>query len=429
MWSFFFRYRSDGHLSLQARLVMIRLLYGFGVELWSFALQDRVKVLAKQISMSPGLVGKCINELLQLGLLESELVLRPTKRGRPARKLGLSVKLKNFLKQQETTKILGSDFLESLGLHDPQPNQQKGLKLSRGQAFTLAVLVAHANDLGLVARLTKSEIAALTGLKVPSLTACLRHLEKAYILGLASGFNSRTSLGRQSSVYLLNLQVFGTASKSLYEAKIGQIEGDKIAPSAQYRIGLGLLFKNEKGESERKRILENDNLRLMYFHHVTNLASQILSHHSAELDAILSEAQDEGLLTPMAPNKRLSPAPVSFQLKVGRLVDLIREDLLRAFPRNPNLVKSPHNASQGNLLANLGLGNASSSVWLIVSMIVEAILFANWIRQEQTRPNGVLGSLPASEKTEKLVIFPTAEDLVFRFKKTAISAHSLSESF
>jgi len=165
-----------------------------------------VRKIAKRIGVTPKVAGSAIEQLVSLGLLTKQSKLRQL--GRPSSEYRCST-----LAIEE---LLGSDKegteheLRVASLL-AEAKEQKGQRLMYANRLLLAVLVAHADEFGVVRELGWRDLSDLTGLRKDVLANRLQLLiDKCFIRACVPGATGSGLFRPMKSAYYLNLPLLSS---------------------------------------------------------------------------------------------------------------------------------------------------------------------------------------------------------------------------
>lgn len=179
-----------------------------------------VREIAKQVGLTPDVASLAIEELVGLGLLTKQ----PKRRllGRPSNEYLVSKSsVDEFLKSaadgpgdEESRKVVEDDpvlrqRLERLiggAVESKAQGLQEGRRLMYANRLLLAVLVAHADEFGVVRKLGWRDLGELTGLQRSVLRQRLEWmLDQGYLRSMVPGATGSGFIKKAKSEYVLNL--------------------------------------------------------------------------------------------------------------------------------------------------------------------------------------------------------------------------------
>lgn len=194
-------------LRVEQKWLLVRLMKTYA---YSGLIKSSTAELAEKHSVSAYVVRAVIKGFLaEKGMLiplrgDMSKFPDPQERGRP--QLHYQLDFKELEKVSKVGVVEGySDRFEPL--IDVLLQDEGGLELSRAQQLLLAVLLAYANEFGVIKDIGHSTLRRLAGMGASQLVAQLKLLvEKGYILRVLSGGVSAKVFGKLSSIYVLNLE-------------------------------------------------------------------------------------------------------------------------------------------------------------------------------------------------------------------------------
>lgn len=243
MWSVVLQYLPEYKLTVQARLTMMCLIHKYRDFQKGGVIRLRLTDLAKLLCVNAGLASKMLTELVEAEIIEYA-VDEPEGRsaGRPVKAFKLTSKAMESLHAIRQTIDSAPFFDALLGLGVCNPSECS-VSLTKGKRLLLAVLLAHADEFGVVQGVTKSRLESLTGLKRPSVTNYLKELKKeGFLDDMIPGFNSGGVMGRQSSIYFIPLSLI-TEPKDMEQYYFSFLEQHtklQLLVDASHLVALGI---------------------------------------------------------------------------------------------------------------------------------------------------------------------------------------------
>ncbi|PKM23392.1 MAG: hypothetical protein CVV09_20795 [Gammaproteobacteria bacterium HGW-Gammaproteobacteria-13] len=194
------RHRSIG-LSPEAKFFLLRFLQEEQKKQVDTLAALNVRTIAKRIGVTPKVAGAAIEQLVSLGLLTKQSKLRQL--GRPSSEYSCStLAVEKFLGSTVDNPEQESRVAKLLG----GASEQKEQRLMYANRLLLAVLVAQADEFGVVRKLGWRDLAERTGLRREVLRQRLGWLlEQGYLRSVIPGVTGIALFKKAKSEYILNL--------------------------------------------------------------------------------------------------------------------------------------------------------------------------------------------------------------------------------
>lgn len=160
---------------------------------------------SRYLGFTKPVVTRCLTELIELGWLVEE---RQHAGQRPFQMLASSSALQKRLLQNPGAKVLHHhQHIEQLLRWGEESLQERQHQLTINKRLVLMLLLAHADEFGIVRGLSATEISQCTGLKVSQVRNSIKLLTRHhYIAFSVPGGNFPRSMGKTTSTHVLNLR-------------------------------------------------------------------------------------------------------------------------------------------------------------------------------------------------------------------------------